>query len=69
MSAESSQRTKIEVHYGQAEAVHAARQRTLDHAFNTNPERFVKKPPEPPAKPIAVWINPPQRNPELPSLI
>src|SRR5688572_26118581 len=60
--------TPDQVHYGQAEAVHAARQSTLDRAFRSNPERFVKKPPEPPAKPTAVWINPPQTNPEPPSL-
>ena len=60
--------TPDQVHYGQADDVHAARQRTLDRAFSTNPERFVKKPPEPPAKPTAVWINLPQKNPELPSL-
>jgi putative transposase len=60
--------TPNQVHYGQAEAVQAARQSTLDHAFSANPERFVRKPPEPPAKPTAVWINPPQQNPELPSL-
>src|SRR3954453_21080676 len=53
--------TPDQVHYGQAEAVHAARQSTLDCAFRSNPERFVKKPPEPPAKPTAVWINPPQK--------
>ena len=60
--------TPDQVHYGQADDIHAARQRTLDHAFSTNPERFVKKPPQPPAKPTAVWINPPQSDPELPSL-
>jgi putative transposase len=51
--------TPDQVHYGQADDIHAARQRTLDHAFSTNPERFVRKPPEPPARPTAVWINPP----------
>ena len=61
--------TPDQVHYGQAEEVHAARQRTLDRAFRANPERFVKKPPEPPAKPTAVWINPPQKEQEQPSLI
>jgi len=60
--------TPDQVHYGQADDIHAARQRTLDHAFSINPERFVKKPPQPPAKPTAVWINPPQSDPELPSL-
>jgi hypothetical protein len=33
----------------------------LDGAFNRNPERFVRKEPEPPAKPTATWINPPQK--------
>jgi putative transposase len=36
----------------------AARQKTLDRAFQSNPDRFVKKPPEPPLKPTAAWINP-----------
>jgi putative transposase len=35
-----------QVHYGQTDAVH-------------NPERFVNKPPTPPNKPTAAWINPP----------
>ena len=48
-----------QVHYGQTDAIHAARQATLDRAFRENPERFVKKPPVPPAKPTAAWINPP----------
>ena len=51
--------TPDQVHYGQVEAVHAARQLTLDRAFRENPERFVNKPPVPPAKPTAAWINPP----------
>jgi len=51
--------TPDQVHYGQTDAIHAARQNTLDGAFNRNPERFVRKQPEPPAKPIATWINPP----------
>ena len=51
--------TPDQVHYGQIDAVHAARQVTLDQAFRENPERFVKKPPIPPAKPTAAWINPP----------
>jgi len=50
--------TPDQVHYGQTDAIHAARQNTLDGAFNKNPERFVRKQPEPPAKPIATWINP-----------
>jgi hypothetical protein len=41
-----------------ADAIHAARQTTLNDAFNRNPERSVRKEPRPPAKPMA-WINPP----------
>ncbi len=52
--------TPDQVHYGQAETIHAARQITLNTAFAAHPERFVKKPPTPPEKPTAVWINPPQ---------
>jgi transposase InsO family protein len=51
--------TPDQVHYGQTDAVHAARQLTLDQAFRDNPERFVNKPPTPPNKPTAAWINPP----------
>ena len=54
--------TPDQVHYGQADAVHAARQQTLEMAFDTYPERFVNKPPTPPDKPIAAWINPPTPN-------
>jgi transposase InsO family protein len=52
--------TPDQVHYGQADAVHAARQVTLDRAFAENRARFVNKTPTPPAKPTATWINPPQ---------
>ena len=57
--------TPDQVHYGQVDQVHAARQTTLDGAFSRNPERFVRKEPEPPAKPIATWINPPSRQPTV----
>ena len=53
--------TPDQVHYGQADAVHAARQVTLNRAFAINPTRFVHKPPKPPAKPVATWINPPPK--------
>jgi len=56
--------TPDQVHYGQADAVHAARQQTLDQAFRANPERFVNKTPAPPAKPTAAWINPPTPAPK-----
>ena len=38
---------------------HAARQTTLDAAFLSTPERFVRQPPKSPQVPTAVWINPP----------
>jgi len=57
--------TPDQVHYGQAGEVHAARQETLDRAFQSNPERFVKKPPEPPLKPTTAWINPPTQRLEI----
>jgi putative transposase len=60
--------TPDQVHYGQADAIHAARQVTLNAAFAANPERFVKKPPAPPGKPTAVWINPPQHKVQPTSL-
>ena len=53
--------TPDQVHYGQAEAVHTARQHVLDIAFEKNPERFVKKQPQPPDIPTAAWINPPHK--------
>jgi putative transposase len=53
--------TPDQVHYGQANEVHAARQTTLDNAFRANPNRFVNKAPQPPTKPTAVWINPPSQ--------
>lgn len=52
--------TPDQIHFGQAEAIHAARQATLDTAFLSTPERFVRKPPQPPKIPTAVWINPPK---------
>jgi len=57
--------TPNQVHYGQADEVYAERQKTLDQAFHAHPERFVNKLPNPPQKPTAVWINPPQSKPEV----
>ena len=51
--------TPTQVHFGKTSQVHAARQATLTAAFSANPERFVQKPPTPPQKPQAAWINPP----------
>jgi putative transposase len=47
------------VHNQRAEQVRNLRQQTLDIAYAAHPERFVRKPPQPPALPTEVWINPP----------
>jgi putative transposase len=57
--------TPDQVHYGQADVVHAARQDVLTLAYQANPERFVGSAPKPPAKPTATWINPPPPKPRL----
>jgi hypothetical protein len=51
-----------DVHYGRAERVRAQRADVLTAAYATHPERFVRKPPEPPALPTAVWINEPKED-------
>ncbi len=51
--------TPAMVHYGQAERIAAARQETLLGAYRAHPERFVRRPPQPPALPRKAWINPP----------
>jgi len=56
--------TPDQIHFGQAVAIYAARQKTLDSAFLNTPERFVRKPPKPPQIPSAVWINPPKQTEE-----
>ena len=55
--------TSDQVDFGQADAGHAARQDTLDRAFRENRARFANKRPNPPDKPTAAWINPPQPKP------
>jgi len=52
--------TPTAVHNGQASTVRDARQRVLSAAYAAHPERFVRKPPQPPLLPHAVWINPPK---------
>jgi putative transposase len=52
--------TPHSVHHGLAQALDHARRLTLSEAHLAHPERFVRKPPEPPALPAAVWINPPK---------
>ena len=53
--------TPVVVHYSWSTQVLAQRQHVLASAYKAHPERFVQKPPTPPALPPAVWINrPPQ---------
>ena len=49
------------VHSGQAQAVHENRQKTLAAVYAKNPQRFVRKSPQPPKLPDAAWINPPEK--------
>jgi putative transposase len=49
----------IDLHYGHAETVRETRAGVLTAAYTRNPERFVRKHPEPPALPTTVWINKP----------
>ena len=56
--------TPADVHYGRALAIREARGHVLDAAYQATPERFVRKPPQPPKLPDAAWINRPQDNEE-----
>ena len=56
--------TPADVHYGRAEALRDKRAIVLDAAYTAHPERFVRRPPQPPALPGAVWINKPQEDPD-----
>ena len=51
--------TAADVHYGLAEQVRDKRAGVLDSAYAAHPERFVRKPPEPPQLPTGSWINKP----------
>jgi putative transposase len=52
--------TPASVHYGQAKEIHEDRARVLASAYSRTPERFVRRPPRPPALPTAAWINKPE---------
>jgi putative transposase len=54
--------TPADVHYGRDGLVRAQRAEVLSAAYAEHPERFVRKPPEPPALPTAVWINEPKED-------
>ncbi len=51
--------TPADVHHGRAEQIITARAGVLDGAYAAHPERFVRKPPQPPRLPQTVWINRP----------
>jgi putative transposase len=53
--------TPVDVHFGRARDVLAARGRVLDEAYAAHPERFVRRRPVPSALPSAVWINKPSQ--------
>ncbi len=52
--------TPVVVHSGKAASVLQQRQKVLDIAYATHPERFVKHAPVPAQLPVVVWINPPK---------
>ena len=54
--------TPGDVHHGRAELVRARRADVLSAAYAQHPERFVRKPPTPPALPTTVWINEPKED-------
>lgn len=51
--------TPADVHYGTAQAIRDKRAGVLDTAYADHPERFVRKPPQPPKLPTTTWINKP----------
>jgi putative transposase len=53
--------TPAVVHHGLATAAIGQRQNVLDAAYLAHPERFVRKPPQPPPAPTEVWINKPKQ--------
>ena len=55
--------TPFDVHHGRAGTVQKARADTLSVAYASNPQRFVRKHPEPPKLPGAAWINRPEPDP------
>ena len=52
--------TPAAVHDGRAATMRNARQQVLSAAYAAHPERFVRKRPQAPILPHAVWINPPK---------
>jgi putative transposase len=54
--------TPADVHHGRAAAIRDKRALVLNAAYAEHPERFVRKRPQPPALPAAVWINEPKED-------
>lgn len=54
--------TPYNVHHGHTEQVRAIRADALTAAYDRNPERFVRKLPEPAELPTTTWINKPAQN-------
>jgi putative transposase len=52
--------TPADVHFGRAEFLRDQRAVVLQSAYAAHPERFVRKPPEPPKLPALAWINEPR---------
>jgi len=58
--------TPAAVHDGRARQLHAERARVLAQAYQRTPERFVRRPPRPPALPTVAWITSPRQRRLLP---
>jgi putative transposase len=58
--------TPADVHYGRAATITAVRGHVLDAAYTARPERFVRKPPQPPTLQPHAWINRPIDTPHEP---
>jgi len=56
--------TPADVHYGTAAITRDKRAGVLDAAYADHPERFVRKPPQPPKLPTIAAINPPEQKEE-----
>ena len=52
--------TPATVHYGETATVLAGRRDILAAAYAKNPQRFVRRVPQPAEPPNAVWMNPPK---------
>nr|WP_308114701.1 IS3 family transposase [Streptomyces sp. ISL-12] len=59
--------TPYDVHFGLAEQLREMRADVLRAVYERHPERFVRKPPEPPKLPETVWINKPKDDPLIPA--